>query len=70
MTKRFRMLPLSICVILVNAAMAAFCGPSGEDGEGDSRRDRTARLRALADLCAAPAGSAPGGSGRRGDSSA
>jgi hypothetical protein len=70
MKKPLRMLPLSICVILVNAAMAAFCGPSGEGGAGDGRREGTARLRALADLCAAPAGSAPGGSGRRGDSSA
>jgi hypothetical protein len=47
MTQRFRMLPLSICVILVNAAMAAFPVPPEKREEGGRCRERAAELKAL-----------------------
>jgi hypothetical protein len=55
MRKPFRILPLSVCVILVNAAMAAFCAQYGEERDGRGGRDEALRLRALADFCAVPA---------------
>ncbi len=48
MTQRFRMLPLSICVILVNAAMAAFQAPPEKRAEDGRCPERAAEPAALA----------------------